>query len=116
MIKVSYLQFGLLSFTEGGLRVGVGGYSSPSTIGQGCIKICGGLALQFTNKHVLFCPVLFCLFVFPYISSNLLRVYREASGDPVGQGEIVNFVFQVGKKRLREDPQDHIAQMRKKRA
>lgn len=90
MIKVSYLQFGLLSFTEGGLRVGVGGYSPPSTMGQGCIK--QGLALQFTNKHVLF----FCFFP-PYISSNLLRGYREALGDPVGQGETVNFIFQVGR-------------------
>ena len=109
MIKVSYLQFGLLSFTEGGLRVGVGGYSPPSTMGQGCIN--QGLALQFTNKHVLF----FCFFP-PYISSNLLRGYREALGDPVGQGETVNFIFQVGKKRLREDPQDHIAQKRKTRS
>ena len=52
----------------------------------------------------------------PYISTNLLRGYREASGDPIGQGETVNFIFQVGKKRLREDPQDHIAQMRKTRS
>ena len=111
MIKVSYLQFSLLSFTEGGLRVGVGGYSPPSTMGQGCIKICGGLALQFTNKHVLFFH-----FFPPYISTNLLRGYREASGDPIGQGETVNFIFQVGKKRLREDSQDHIAQMRKTRS
>ena len=52
----------------------------------------------------------------PYISSNLLRGYREALGDPVGQGETVNFIFQVGKKGLREDPQDHIAQKRKTRS
>lgn len=65
----------------------------------------------------MFFSALFCLVLFfPYISSNLLRVYREASGDPVGQGEIVNFIFQVGKKRLREDPQDHIPKMKKKRA
>ena len=38
----------------------------------------------------------------------------ETSGDPVGQRETVNFILQVGKKRLREDPQDHVAQTRKK--
>lgn len=110
MIKVSYLQFGLLCFTEGDLRVGVGGYSPPPTMGQGCMKSCGGLALQFTNMFFS------ALFIFSPIFLVTYLVYMEASGDPVGQGETVNFILQVGKKRLREDPQDHIAQMRKKKS
>ena len=73
MIKVSYLQFGLLCFTEGDLRVGVGGYSSPSTMDQGCMKSCGGLTLQFTNMFFS------ALFIF---SPIFLVAYLEFTWKP----------------------------------